>query len=648
MSIPSLASLAQDSDFTRSLLESIGLFRGVDPDTIADLLPRCGRIDVAEGDVLLSPERTNHCVYVVLSGRLAVHLGSLHAPKIADLAAGSCAGEMSLIEDKDPSAFVVAVEDSHLMVISHHLLWQLVDRSHTFSKNLARRAVRARALGQRVHREQPRRVAPGSAQRAHRRSHGPRQPALDEGHVRARGHARAHEPSFSVSHDDRHRPLQDLQRSVRPHRRRPRARRGQRSAARVPAADRLDRALRRRRVRGATARHRARPGAADRRAFTPARRGPVAAELVDGDHDLDRREHESASRTTSRRSSQRADSAMYDAKESGRNRCVRGPRANQSPDRLSIRRARPSHAAPSTISSSADRCALGFARSLRSAHLHIVGTNPAARELIDARRRSSAAKSRRADEQLRRAALAAPHGAPAPAALRPRRDSGFASSSRARPAPQRRADSHVDGQAQVRDHPLHQHELLIVLLAEARGRPASRCSAAGKRPSRRRRNGPAGSRRQSSRLSARQLRCARRARGRTGRSRPRSGTNSRSTVPAEPRRALSSAQRARVRGEVLARPELRRIDEDAHDDAVAPPARERREAHVARVQIAHRRHERDALARRAPAAHGGANVGRRCRHASRVLVAHRRRAARSSSSRASVHQAHEKRVLSAG
>jgi len=137
MSTPSLASLGLgDSDFTRSLLESIGLFRGVDPDTIADLLPRCGRIDVAEGDVLLSPDRTNHCVYIVLSGRLSVHLGSLHAPKIADLAAGACAGEMSLIEDKDPSAFVVAVEDSHLMVISHHLLWQLVDRSHAFSKNL--------------------------------------------------------------------------------------------------------------------------------------------------------------------------------------------------------------------------------------------------------------------------------------------------------------------------------------------------------------------------------------------------------------------------------------------------------------------------------------------------------------------------------
>jgi diguanylate cyclase (GGDEF)-like protein len=63
-------------------------------------------------------------------------LGSLDAPKIADLGPGSCAGEMSLIENKDPSAFVVATETCHLMVISHTLLWRMVDRSHTFCKNL--------------------------------------------------------------------------------------------------------------------------------------------------------------------------------------------------------------------------------------------------------------------------------------------------------------------------------------------------------------------------------------------------------------------------------------------------------------------------------------------------------------------------------
>ncbi len=138
MGMANLDSLAYgiDTDFRRSLMQGIALFRGIDADSMEDLLPQCGRIDVRQGHVLLSPERENHCVYVVLSGRLTVHLGSLDAPKIADLGPGSCAGEMSLIENKDPSAFVVATEDCHLMVISHTLLWRMVDRSHTFCKNL--------------------------------------------------------------------------------------------------------------------------------------------------------------------------------------------------------------------------------------------------------------------------------------------------------------------------------------------------------------------------------------------------------------------------------------------------------------------------------------------------------------------------------
>ena len=125
-----------DSDFKQSLLNSIGLFRNVDPDSISDLLQRCGRIDVETGQVLLSPEKDNHCVYIVLSGELQVHLGTLESTKVADLGPGSCAGEMSLIEGKDPSAYVVATEACHLMVISPSLLWQMVERSHAFSKNL--------------------------------------------------------------------------------------------------------------------------------------------------------------------------------------------------------------------------------------------------------------------------------------------------------------------------------------------------------------------------------------------------------------------------------------------------------------------------------------------------------------------------------
>lgn len=129
-------STSIDTDFKRSLLNSIALFRDVEPEEIGDLLTACGRLDIEKGRTLLSPSIENRCVYVVLSGELAVHIGSLDSRRISTLPPGSCAGEMSLIDNKDPSAYVVATEDSHLMVISYRLLWDIVERSHAFAKNL--------------------------------------------------------------------------------------------------------------------------------------------------------------------------------------------------------------------------------------------------------------------------------------------------------------------------------------------------------------------------------------------------------------------------------------------------------------------------------------------------------------------------------
>ena len=49
---------------------------------------------------------------------------------------GACVGEMSIIEDRDPSAYVIAAQPTHLLVIHKDVLWNLVDASHEFSKNL--------------------------------------------------------------------------------------------------------------------------------------------------------------------------------------------------------------------------------------------------------------------------------------------------------------------------------------------------------------------------------------------------------------------------------------------------------------------------------------------------------------------------------
>jgi diguanylate cyclase (GGDEF)-like protein len=130
------SSLAINSDYKRTLLDSLELFRGVQPDDVQGLLQRCDRRDLAAGELLLSPGARNEHVYIVLSGSLNVHVGSVDTPAIATMDVGACVGEMSIIEDRDPSAFVIGAEDSHLLLIHQTVLWEMVDASHVFAKNL--------------------------------------------------------------------------------------------------------------------------------------------------------------------------------------------------------------------------------------------------------------------------------------------------------------------------------------------------------------------------------------------------------------------------------------------------------------------------------------------------------------------------------
>ena len=99
-------------------------------------MQKCDRIDIRRGEVLLEPGKKNENIYIILSGRLHVRVGSVDAPVIAKMDVGSCVGEMSIIEDRDPSAYVIAAEPTHLLVIHKSILWKMIDASHKFAKNL--------------------------------------------------------------------------------------------------------------------------------------------------------------------------------------------------------------------------------------------------------------------------------------------------------------------------------------------------------------------------------------------------------------------------------------------------------------------------------------------------------------------------------
>ena len=125
-----------DAPDIRHFLAGLQLFNGVDIRSVGPFLARTHRRDIKAGDVLLSPSGRNSRVFVVLSGALEVRLESLDGQPLTVLQPGQCAGEMSIIEEKNPSAWVVAARDSHLMVIEQDILWRMINVSHAFSRNL--------------------------------------------------------------------------------------------------------------------------------------------------------------------------------------------------------------------------------------------------------------------------------------------------------------------------------------------------------------------------------------------------------------------------------------------------------------------------------------------------------------------------------
>jgi diguanylate cyclase (GGDEF)-like protein len=112
------------------------LFRGVEMGDVVPTLNNCAVRELQTGDVLLTPQETNNNFYIILEGRLLVHLDSLQNASVTSLEPGECAGELSIFDKGYPSAFVVAPEPTRLLVLPADALWNLITISHKVALNL--------------------------------------------------------------------------------------------------------------------------------------------------------------------------------------------------------------------------------------------------------------------------------------------------------------------------------------------------------------------------------------------------------------------------------------------------------------------------------------------------------------------------------
>lgn len=117
-------------------LSELRFFAGADVDAIEGLLRACKFRDVQGEEVLMRAGDPAGSLYVVVMGRLRVHLESLDSDPIAVLERGDSIGEMSLIDQRPTSAFVVAAEYARLLVVEPQIFWGLIDASHAIARNL--------------------------------------------------------------------------------------------------------------------------------------------------------------------------------------------------------------------------------------------------------------------------------------------------------------------------------------------------------------------------------------------------------------------------------------------------------------------------------------------------------------------------------
>jgi diguanylate cyclase (GGDEF)-like protein len=114
----------------------MGMLRNVSLAVRAELLFGAEERTLAAGEVLLRGGEPNETMYLLTEGQLEVHLTSIDDDPIAVIGAGETVGELSLLDGSVASASVVATTDCKVLAIGEAAFWDLVNGSHAFAVEL--------------------------------------------------------------------------------------------------------------------------------------------------------------------------------------------------------------------------------------------------------------------------------------------------------------------------------------------------------------------------------------------------------------------------------------------------------------------------------------------------------------------------------
>ncbi len=117
-------------------LSSAEIFKNVDLTQLQDHLGEIRQLEISKGDILLSISRSNEEIHFLLEGELKICLDRNGSNEIAQVLPGDCVGEISIIDDRPPSAYVKATTDSMVISIDRSVLVEMYQKQTELAANL--------------------------------------------------------------------------------------------------------------------------------------------------------------------------------------------------------------------------------------------------------------------------------------------------------------------------------------------------------------------------------------------------------------------------------------------------------------------------------------------------------------------------------
>ncbi len=104
-------------------ISRLQLFSNIPYDVIETVLADCDARNVPAGAVLLEPGQSNNGIHLLVSGRLRIHFDHKDSADFIPIEEGGCFGELSIIDGRPVSAFVVADAPSRVLVVPDGIFW---------------------------------------------------------------------------------------------------------------------------------------------------------------------------------------------------------------------------------------------------------------------------------------------------------------------------------------------------------------------------------------------------------------------------------------------------------------------------------------------------------------------------------------------